>query len=744
MKQADFGGEVLMCAQSATMEMKVGDGAWLSGLPLGNGDVGCMLWESDGGLRLSLDKSDLWDTRMEWPEDPERNYVSMRKLAAAGDWERFQWLFEDSIRAENPILPTKLMFGRLELQFGDGMTACSGETALYRGVADVELCDGESTCRVTSFVSKARNVVCVRGDGARVSGRLLGLAESNEFLAELGDFSLERSVRCDGGETLVQSIEDGVSCAAAWSVLDGDTVLLALESAADAAEAREKAEKTLAEAREVGWDGLLAEHEAEWAEYWRVCGICVPDEKISHMWHIGMYLIASAAKEGCLPPGLQGVWSEDGKQPGWHGDYHADMNVQETFWPVYVNNHPELGRCLSDFLMECLPAAKKFCSDFFGWEGAFFPAAFMPGMAFVPGWSTVQFWMGCPAWLAHHMWMQWQYERDEKQLREQTVPFLREVFRFYDGLLEEWDDGRLHIPLSASPEMHDNRPEAWCHDPNCDLAGVRNLCRWVIETEKAAGDSECTERAEYVAEKLADYAVNERGGMMLWPGRAYDESHRHPSHIMSIHPYDDVNVDGGPEAQRIVEQSIAEYMELGMGRWAGHTYPQSLALAARAGKGNMAERQAHILHDTWLWNHSLHINNDFRHTGMSIFHTDVFTLETNCGIAGTIPEMLLQSWGGKLRLFPAIPDEWQDASFVGLRGEGGWVVSAQMAAGQVVAVRIEASVNGEFRLVNPFAGEWEATGDCADRLETCDDEIRMAMVAGTVIVLHAKNCGGSV
>ncbi len=700
-------------AELAGMEMGREKDKWVSGLPLGNGDMGVMVWGDGSPLKFTLDKSDLWDTRMEWPDDPDINYATMRKCAAEGDWERFQWLFENAIRECNPIGPTKISFGRFEMTLGDEMVTECGGLSFHRGVAEVRVrADGVERV-LTAFVHKESNVLCIRIEpaGERLELKLRGLAEVNAYLAELDSYTPELVTGDDQGSGLVQNVPGGVCFAGVWEASDDGTVFLAVESADDRESAVNRATATLREAGKRGWDDLRAEHEAGWRAYWDACGMVVPDEKIDHLWHLGMYLIGGSAKQGCLPPGLQGVWALDGERPPWHGDYHADMNVQETFWPVYANNHLELGRCLTDFLMDCLPAAEEFCESFFGWKGAFFPCAFVPGMVFVPGWSTAQFWAGVPGWLAQHMWLQWQYERDAEQLNEQVVPFLRAVFRFYEGLVEKGEDGKLHVPLSASPEIDNNRPSAWCSDPNCDLSVIRNVCRWLIETEAAAGDEQLSARAEQVRADLADYAINDEGGLMLWPGRDYDESHRHPSHVMCIHPFDDMNVDGGEEAVRIIERSMWELIEMGMSRWAGHSYPQTLALAARAERGNMAAYQAHILHDVWLWNHSLNVNSDIRHTGMSNFDTNVFTMETNCGIAGTIPEMLLQSWGGRIRIFPAVPDDWQEACFRQLRAEGGWVISARMEEGRTSLVTIEATVAGTCRLRNPFADGYEADRD---------------------------------
>ncbi len=36
---------------------------WDEGVPLGNGTVGALVWNKEGRLRMSLDRTDLWDFR---------------------------------------------------------------------------------------------------------------------------------------------------------------------------------------------------------------------------------------------------------------------------------------------------------------------------------------------------------------------------------------------------------------------------------------------------------------------------------------------------------------------------------------------------------------------------------------------------------------------------------------------------------------------------------------------------------
>ena len=59
-----------------------------------------------------------------------------------------------------------------------------------------------------------------------------------------------------------------------------------------------------------------------------------------------------------------------------------------------------------------------------------------------------------------------------------------------------------------------------------------------------------------------------------------------------------------------------------------------------------------------------------------------------------VHEMLIQSWNGKIRIFPGIPDRWKDAVFNNLRAEGAFLVSARRKNGRTDWIRVT-SLAGE-------------------------------------------------
>jgi len=83
--------------------------------------------------------------------------------------------------------------------------------------------------------------------------------------------------------------------------------------------------------------------------------------------------------------------------------------------------------------------------------------------------------------------------------------------------------------------------------------------------------------------------------------------------------------------------------------------------------------------------------------------------------------MLLQSWSptrgrrdtGAVRIFPAVPWRWHDASFSDLRAEGGHCVSARRENNATVWFRLVAGKDGLARIRDNFGGrtpKWSRSG----------------------------------
>ncbi len=107
--------------------------------------------------------------------------------------------------------------------------------------------------------------------------------------------------------------------------------------------------------------------------------------------------------------------------------------------------------------------------------------------------------------------------------------------------------------------------------------------------------------------------------------------------------------------------------------------------------------------------------------------------------AAAVHEMLLQSWSptpGRrdtelLRIFPATPWRWHDASFENLRAEGGHRVSAKHENNATTWFRIVAGRDGVVRIRDNFGGR---TPPCSrGDVTAVDGRFEVALTKGEIL-----------
>jgi hypothetical protein len=84
-------------------------------------------------------------------------------------------------------------------------------------------------------------------------------------------------------------------------------------------------------------------------------------------------------------------------------------------------------------------------------------------------------------------------------------------------------------------------------------------------------------------------------------------------------------------------------------------------------------------------------------------------IETPLSAAASVNDMLLSSWGDRIRVFPGVPDAWKDVSFHNLRTEGAFLVSAVRKGGVTQWVRIQSLAGEPCRIRPGLKGEVRAT-----------------------------------
>ncbi len=675
---------------------------WDEALPIGNGATGGLLWGEGRRIRLSLDRGDLWDLRRpEVVESEEWCYETMKRLKAEGEQARMQELFDHPY---NRIpYPTKLPGARLELELGPGREAREFKLDLARAEASVDP-------GVRAFFSATEPVAMLRVEGPEPEIALIG----NTAVERLG-YEPPRIESSAGEWTLVQEAALGLEYAVVVrSRREGywTTFAIAFCSNGQGGDPLDRGRAIVQEALDRGYEALLDEHLAWWRDFWSTSDVRLPETAIQAHYDLVKSFYGAASRPGSPPIPLQGVWTADeGNLPPWKGDYHHDLNTQMTYLAYHAAGLMEQGRSFLDFNWDLLPRYREFARGFYGVGGAVIPGVSALDGRPLGGWGMYSLSPTNGAWVAQSFHLHWRYTRDREFLAERAYPFCAEIAEALVELCEPDESGMLKLPLSSSPEIFDNRLEAFLEpNSNYDLALLRWLLAALEEMALELPDEEAAARWRGLLERLDPLDVDpDLGTLTFCKGQPYHVSHRHFSHTMAIHPLGLLSVEGTDEEREVVRRTLAQIEEKGTSLWTGYSFSWMACMLARAGQAEKALDHLRKYERAFISRNGFHLNGDQTGEGLSNFRYRPFTLEGNFLAMEAVHEMLLQSWGGVVRVFPAVSAEWRDVSFRDLRAEGGFRVSAERSGALTRWVDVRASAPATLRLRDPFAGadvEW--------------------------------------
>lgn len=685
--------------------------SWDEAMPLGNATVGALVWQRDSSLRLSLDRTDLWDLR---PVD-----------SLSGDNFRFSWV-KEHIRTKdylpvqkkldwpydmNPA-PSKIPGAAIEFPLEKIGAPTQVRLYLNNALCEANWTDGTQmqtfvhatepvgwfvfrnlrTPIEPSILTPVYNKTKPDGSLDPVSGQDLHRLgyQQGETVREGNRITYHQKGYGDFWyDVVVCWKQEGETLYGTWSV----TSSLSGEKAA------EKAEAALQR-------GLKQDYQAHleyWNKYWAQSSVTLPDSILQKQYQNEMYKFASTTREHSYPISLQAVWTADnGKLPPWKGDYHHDLNTQLSYWPAYTGNHLTEGMGYLNTLWNQRDTYKRYTRQYFGTEGMNIPGVCTLTGEPMGGWIQYSMSQTVAAWLAQHFYLHWKYSADRTFLKERAYPFLKDVAIYLEQVSEVTPEGVRKLEFSSSPEVFDNSLQAWFSDmTNYDLAMMHFLFKAAAELAHELNLTDESSHWAALEAQLPDYDVDEEGCLTFAKGYPYNESHRHFSHAMAIHPMGLIDWSDGEKSQHIIRATLKRLDEVGPDYWTGYSYSWLANMKARAFDGKGAAQALRTFAECFCLKNTFHANGDQTKSGKSRFTYRPFTLEGNFAFASGIQEMLLQSHTGTIRIFPALPEEWKDVSFEGLRAMGAFLVSAQMEGGEITRVRIYSEKGGMLKIARP-------------------------------------------
>lgn len=468
----------------------------------------------------------------------------------------------------------------------------------------------------------------------------------------------------------------------AWKSVDagnGKSVLYAaIGYAKQEADAKSEA---LAVLRKASSGKLIESHRDWWHRFWPEGFVSIPDTRLEGFYYIQMYKMASATRPGRPALDLMGPWF---RTTPWTKIWW-NLNIQLAYWPQLTGNRLELGQSLCELIDGGAAALARNAGEFSA-DSAYVSRA--TGYDCVGGGGAEL--CNLP-WTMHNYWLQYRYSMDDDMLRR-LFPMLKRSINFYLHLLKEGPDGKLHITKGLSPE-YEEQPSP---NPDCNID--LSLLRWGCETLLAScerlklTDPQIPQWKDTLA-RLTPYPQNENG-LMISASVPFAHSHRHYSHLVMIYPLYTMTLEQ-PENRELVVKSLKHWMGMPQ-RLAGYSYTGAASISALLGEGDEAAKYLNKLLDTKIPPNTLYVE-----AGPCI--------ETPLSAAASLNDMLLSSWGDRIRVFPGTPSAWKDASFHNLRAQGAFLVSAARKDGKTQWVRVKSLAGEPCRIRPGLDGDVKST-----------------------------------
>jgi alpha-L-fucosidase 2 len=403
----------------------------------------------------------------------------------------------------------------------------------------------------------------------------------------------------------------------------------------------------------------------------------------------GRYLLISSSRQGSLPANLQGIWSWQFRAP-WSCNWTTNINAQMNYWLAQSCNLKECLPPYFELVNKLCEEGKKTakvhynCRGFVHHHNADYWCNTNPvGVAYGEDHGkeesvTWSMWPMGGAWLTSELFRHYEYNPNEKFLKETVYPVLKEAAMFLIDWLYEYEGNYVTCP-STSPENKFKAPSgassSVAMSSAMDLAIIREVFGNFQKTcEILKLDDEILVEITERLSKLTPFKVGSKGQLLEW-NKEFEEcepGHRHLSHLYGMFPGEIF------EGDEKLTEACKKSMSLRLSSGSGHTgWSCAWIINLFAVLGD-AENAYHYLNT--LLTRSTYENLWSAHPP--------FQIDGNFGGAAGLANMMVQDRNGEIKILPAMPAQFGTGYVKGLRIKNGKTVDINWEDGELESYRI--------------------------------------------------------
>ena len=217
-------------------------------------------------------------------------------------------------------------------------------------------------------------------------------------------------------------------------------------------------------------------------------------------FHYGRYLaISSNRKPIAAPSNLQGIWNNRGTDSPWNSDIHTNINVQMNYWPMESTNLSDLHMPFLNFIIrgaqsDGWKAVADRYNNGYGWSVLTETSLYNSMSTWGDNYLVAN------AWYTSHLWNHWRYTHNKE--------FLKKAFPVMWGAAEFWFNrlikDRGFDSSKDEQESVRNYTPAYSYDPDGSYVAPNEFSAEQHDNQSEDGTAHAQQLISYLFQNLSD------------------------------------------------------------------------------------------------------------------------------------------------------------------------------------------------------------------------------------------------